>query len=341
MNLSFRTSKFYFNNRLFSVNGDLEFYFELKKSLSKLGINSSTSDLIENSIDAEVCLDNIKPSKSDNYKILILLESKAVFPNLYNKEFLKGYNLVFTYDNFLVDNNLIYKLNYSYYLDFNSSIIGFKNKKFLCNISSNKFSSFYSELYSERRKVIKYFNQKHPTKFDLYGFGWDLFLDNDSMYNLSKFLNDYRILRYGLKIFLKTFKTLAYKKLEVYNGSIASKYKVLMNYKFSICFENYYNEDGYITEKIFDCFKCKVIPIYYGYKNIKNLIPNDSFIDYRDFNSLDSLYNYLVNISEEDYTNYLLNAQEFLKSNLANSFNAKENAKRVSNIIYDKINNKF
>ncbi len=55
---------------------------------------------------------------------------------------------------------------------------------------------------------------------------------------------------------------------------------VFNKYKFIICFENSY-ADGYITEKIFNCFYAKTIPIYKGSEKITNYINKDSFIDGR------------------------------------------------------------
>ena len=228
-------------------------------------------------------------------------------------------------------------MNYSYYLKPENHQIKFEEKKFLCNISSNKYSNFKSELYSERIKVIEFYNKKYPQIFDLFGFNWDSYVNNKFLYNIFRQTNNVKLLRWVLKIFTYFFRIIIFKKLVVYRGVIKNKYDVLKNYKYSICFENYYNNDGYVTEKIFDCFKCKVVPIYYGYDEIQNIIPENTFIDYRKFESLDSLNDFLLNINESEYYNYLKNAQEYLKSSSSNPFNVNENAKRISNIIYDRI----
>ncbi|MCL1721757.1 glycosyltransferase family 10, partial [Vibrio parahaemolyticus] len=49
-----------------------------------------------------------------------------------------------------------------------------------------------------------------------------------------------------------------------YKGSVESKTHTLKNYKFCICFENAQMIEGYITEKIFDCFFSATVPIYWG-----------------------------------------------------------------------------
>ena len=53
---------------------------------------------------------------------------------------------------------------------------------------------------------------------------------------------------------------------------------VFNKYKFILCFENSY-ADGYITEKIFNCFFAKTIPIYKGDPNVKNYFTPTSFVD--------------------------------------------------------------
>ena len=58
------------------------------------------------------------------------------------------------------------------------------------------------------------------------------------------------------------------KMLEIYN-----------KYKFIICFENS-KTDGYITEKIFNVFLSKSIPIYDGAPNINKFISQPSFIEF-------------------------------------------------------------
>ena len=55
---------------------------------------------------------------------------------------------------------------------------------------------------------------------------------------------------------------------------------VLNKYKFVICFENSYS-DGYLTEKIFNCFLAGVIPIYKGCPDITNYIQPSCFVDAR------------------------------------------------------------
>jgi hypothetical protein len=98
-----------------------------------------------------------------------------------------------------------------------------------------------------------------------------------------------------------------------YHSSLAKIMK-LSEYKFNLCFENCYHEFwswGYITEKIMCCFEARTIPIYFGCFNIEQIIPNDIFIDFRNFEDSYDLVRYLNSISEPDYNKMVDRAYEF------------------------------
>ena len=80
------------------------------------------------------------------------------------------------------------------------------------------------------------------------------------------------------------------------------------------------NQYGYITEKIFDSFFAGYVPIYWGAKNITEHVPSNCFNDKREFDSFESVYNFLKNISEKTYMDYLSNIESFLNSSNSNQF---------------------
>jgi len=87
---------------------------------------------------------------------------------------------------------------------------------------------------------------------------------------------------------------------------------VFNKYKFIICYENSYT-DGYITEKIFNCFFAHTIPIYKGSEKINDYINNKSFIDARNDNMID-----LVIKLKDDENMY----NEYINSNkISNNYN--------------------
>lgn len=98
---------------------------------------------------------------------------------------------------------------------------------------------------------------------------------------------------------------------------------MLEKYKFAICYENARDITGYITEKIFDCFFAGCVPIYWGADNITDHIPKECFIDKREFDSYEKLYDFLRNMSDEVYMKYLNDIEKFLRSEKAYFFSSE------------------
>ena len=116
-----------------------------------------------------------------------------------------------------------------------------------------------------------------------------------------------------------------------YRGTIASKYEILVDYKFTVCYENSI-ENGYIS-KIFDSFFAGSIPIYSGAPNVKDYIPSSCFIDLNLFDTFDDLYSFLDNMSHSDYIIYRRSIFDFLNSESVKKFYAEEFVKKVESQI--------
>jgi len=122
--------------------------------------------------------------------------------------------------------------------------------------------SFKNQLYSKRIEAMASLAKLGVV--DLYGRGWDKWWSHRSMWP-PYWLN---------------YKTL----MSIYHGPCDSKYAVLSQYSFSLCFENMAMK-GYVTEKIFDCFYAGTIPLYLGAKDIESFIPSEAYIDCRQYSS--------------------------------------------------------
>jgi len=77
--------------------------------------------------------------------------------------------------------------------------------------------------------------------------------------------------------------------MSIYKGSCVSKFEVLQNYEFCLCFENM-AMNGYITEKIFDCLYAGTIPLYLGAPDISRYIPPTAYVDCSKFSSWSALW---------------------------------------------------
>ena len=188
----------------------------------------------------------------------------------------------------------------------------------------NKFSNHKNEAYSLRRHVISW-STKNKKELDLFGYDWDKILFKK--YPLT-FLNRFKIFPRFVIQKLSNYSSL-------YKGILNTKFDVLGNYKFCFCFENIYGINGYISEKIFDCFFSNTIPIYVGADNVLDYIPKNAFIDFRDFECIGDLYLYIENMNEETFNGYLKNFKSYLNSEKAKLFDARYNAELIVNQIVD------
>jgi len=215
---------------------------------------------------------------------LYVFEPPSVEPYLHTDEYYSYFSKVFTWDDSRVNGDKFVKFYYPVMYRMKDTLVPFEERTLCTMIARNKRSTYKDEIYSERLKAIAFFEKRHSSDFDLYGYGWE-------------------------SLPLKTYK-----------GSIEDKYAVLRAYKFSICFENTTNIPGYITEKIFDCFHCGVVPVYLGASNVDSYIPKECFIDMRDFDSYEELYEFMNQMDESEYNEYLSAIRSFLETDMAKRF---------------------
>ena len=249
-----------------------------------------------------------------------------VKPKIYNKKYHKKFKKIFTWNDDLADGKLYIKLNLSHHIPnkINKSI---SQKEKLCTIiSTNRVSSIKNELYSERVKAIRWFEEHQPSEFDLYGIGW-----NEYYFSQTNPLRIFNRIYYSRKILHQILG----ENYPSYKGKVKSKEDTLNRYKFSICYENVMNIPGYITEKIFDAFIAGCVPIYLGANNIDDYIPCECYIDKRKYESYEELYAYMSTLSKNSYLEYLDNIENYLNSSMADQFRDSNYA----NIIYKAVVN--
>lgn len=86
-----------------------------------------------------------------------------------------------------------------------------------------------------------------------------------------------------------------------YNNRVSRKGEILENYHFNLCFENT-NFPYYCTEKIWESIRFGCLPIYYGEGNcIYEDFPKYSFLDYSELGNPDLLFDYIDNISVDEF----------------------------------------
>ncbi len=249
---------------------------------------------------------------------LFLMENEIIKPDNWKKENYRYFKKIFTWRDDLIDNKKIFKFFLPNKIPDRISVDISRKTKFCCVIAGNKKNNQPHELYSERISAIKWFEENQPARFDLYGKGWDL--------TLPPFLTP-------LKPFLQPFYNSLFPHYASYRGEITSKRTILEQYKFSICYENLRDTPGYITEKIFDCFFAGCIPVYLGASNITDYIPEETFIDKRNFSDYAELFGYMNELSDDEYIHYLNAIEDFVRSEKILPFGAKRFAEQILNEI--------
>ena len=114
---------------------------------------------------------------------------------------------------------------------------------------------------------------------------------------------------------------------------VNKKLECLQNYKFSICYENAKEIPGYITEKIFDSMAAGCIPVYWGAPNIQQYVPEECFVDRRQFKSDADLVSYLLQMRESEYDSRLNAIASYLESQAHRLFEPEAVAEMVAHDI--------
>ncbi len=326
------TSPYYFNNRLFDLNDKISNrdnclygFYMLKDSFKKHGIDLSTQDINLPSESQFIIyneMPKIKDILSDKNNYLLIFESEVIRPDNWDIKSHKYFNKLFTWNDELVDNKKYFKINWSHKIPVDLKFDLSKKNKLCALIAGHKSKSHPLELYTERVKAIRWFEQNHPEDFNLYGMGWDRHYFQGVLSRLNRF---------------KLLTGLLKPNYPSYKGSIESKREVLQKYKFAICYENVRDIPGYITEKIFDCFFAGCVPVYWGAPNVTDHIPAGTFIDRKNFKSYEELYNYLKNMPDNEYVGYLNAIKNFIKSDKIYPFSAECFAETIVNEVLDYI----
>ena len=223
-------------------------------------------------------------------KVLYMYEPVSVDPMQYTARVWKQFDAVLTWNTYLTESSAAFTFEAGAYFDLPySADYGVTplqdlpdpatREKAVCQICGDKYSLSAEEIYSERRRIARWFNDKAVTRMDVYG--------KPAM------------------------------KVPNYRGVCENKSATFAKYRYALCFENTYHPQwtrGYLTEKILDCMASSTVPIYYGCSNIEELVPADCFIDYREFASLDQLDEFLQTMTDEAYLGYVGRMRDFLAS---------------------------
>ncbi len=231
----------------------------------------------------KLCLEKLPKDRM----IMFMWEPTTISPKIFSKNIPKYFSRVYTWNDDVIDNKIYFKFYYPVLQSMREDLPPFEEKKFCTLVAGNPPQKYYrrsGELYSERVRAIDFFEKVGEKGFEFYGRSWDK------------------------------------EKHPAYRGVAMGKTETIKNYRFAICYENTGTFNGYVTEKIFDCFAAGIVPVYLGAPNIEKYVPKTCFIDRRDFATMEDLYAFMKAMTKEQYNEYLRNIRDFLSSEKAHLF---------------------
>jgi hypothetical protein len=299
--------EYYLSNKYYSM-------ISLKQFLNYFLIPNYLYNIVYKIDDADICFWNMKLIDNsilnkNKINILISIENINYWGLIKNYWDWDGYKHYKKYEQYNDDKINIYYYNHIENIEYTN--------KYLSIPMINVFTNYYLNNYNHiKPSIITHFSSK---KFCLIINKSNL---NNDIHYFKSILNNIDIIdnidMYNDYIFNKS----CYNSIELLN--------VFNKYKFILCIENSY-DNGYITEKIFNCFFSNSIPIYKGSPKINNYINEKSYID---GNNILNYIDYIKNImTNENLFNEIINTNKIL-----NTFNYHYND-LINNVIKKKINN--
>jgi hypothetical protein len=174
-------------------------------------------------------------------------------------------------------------------------------KRNLClMMHSHKTSDVPGELYSLRRRIIRGFEQRGGALLDLYGFGWN---SDDPAWLRGR---------------VDPFYT------PLYKGTTHDKRETYSEYHFSICLDNCV-QPGYVTYDPLISMAAGTVPVYLPMPDSLDFIPQDTFVNYADFDTLDDLVDHLQSlVASGRYEEYRERGWAFINSEAYRPFTVEK-----------------
>jgi len=302
-------------------------YGLLRESFLKKGIELNTPDLNKGKKVSFELHVNAQTRRPQSRAYVYLFENPLIRPLNSDISVLNQYAKWFTWYDELSSSPQFIKLFYPNKINSDSWNNFEQRSKFLVLVARNKDLNILDSrsLIPLRQEIIKWYEMNATNDFYLYGRGWDQpFAVAGRWGKLFGQLQKIKSLLITSRTPLKTWK-----------GPIENKIQLLQQAKFCIAHENCRNLSGYITEKIFHCFRAGCVPIYIGPKEIYEFIPPECFIDGRLFNTPQEMDNFLRSIDKEIYQKYQDAIRQFLLSEKAKPFSEEYFVEKIVNTIFN------
>lgn len=309
-------------NRTLNRDGQLEAFYRLRQHKAAQGINVATADRLFSStgLSSSPTFDYYSLGITDNLeqvisinkarlRAFVIMEPPVVAPELYaalprlttvfDTVYLPnttgdGYSLIGVQQKKL--KRLHWPIPYQQVLEPYWGRTQRQNRLVVVN-GIHRPKSSEREQYSVRISAMSELSKFDA--IDLYGKGWHRWWSRSALW--------------------KPYWKNVFQIMSIYKGSCESKFDVLSQYDFSLCLENTVME-GYITEKIFDCLYAGTIPLYLGAPDISTSIPQETFIDCRNYKNWTDMWRHVSEFSTRRKQEIREAGRDFLNGTLSDKY---------------------
>lgn len=133
------------------------------------------------------------------------------------------------------------------------------DRGFLVMVNMNKLPGGPGpELFTERMRAVEFFSR--TAEIDLYGVGWNQASARMGQTWMPRLLQRAHTALRDVVDRIHPDPLLVAAR-HIYRGELETKWEVLAQYHFALCFENTATK-GWLTEKLFECLRAGTIPIY-------------------------------------------------------------------------------
>ncbi|MEY4379388.1 MAG: hypothetical protein RLZ85_1269 [Verrucomicrobiota bacterium] len=287
-------------------------YGQLREGFLAEGIELNTPDVnVGRPVSFEFHI-NAQRRTPEGRAYVYLYENPLIRPLNRDMRILAGYDRWFGWDEYLAADPRFVRVSYPN--AFPSGVpAGPEARPLFCVlVASNKALMTVDERdqYAERVRIIDWYERNAPGDFHLYGKGWEVRAPRAGRWG--------RLLGKAAKFMAKFGPPRS--PYATWHGMVDDKIGLLGMSRFCLAHENCRDLPGYVTEKLFDCFRAGCVPVYVGPKEIRELVPAECFIDGRDFPDPAALHAYLRSVDDERYLRYQRAAQDYFASGKADRF---------------------